>query len=84
MPKAKPLPSAREVVARNLRLIRRAKSLSQENVALEAGISRPYVSSVERSAINASLDQLEMIAKAVGVPLHDLTNPKLFPDLDGS
>lgn len=82
MPKPKPPLSPREIVSRNLRMVRSAKNLSQEMVALEAGVSRGYVSRIERGDINASIDQLDLIAKAVGVPLHDLVNPKLFQSLD--
>jgi transcriptional regulator with XRE-family HTH domain len=75
MPKPKPALSIREVLSRNLRRARRMKELSQEAVALEAGVTRTYLSSVELGTVNPSLDKLEALAKAVGVPLHDLINP---------
>lgn len=81
MPKPTSPPSSREIVSRNLRLVRSAKNLSQEEVALAAGVSRGYVSRVERGDLNPSFDQMDMIAMAVGVPLHDLINPKLFQAL---
>lgn len=84
MPKTKPSPSTREVVARNLRLVRLTKNLSQEQVALAAGIGRSYLSKLERNTINFSVDQLDALAKAVGVPVIDLVNPNLSPDWDGT
>jgi transcriptional regulator with XRE-family HTH domain len=82
MPKTKPPLSAREVFARNLRRARRMKDLSQEALALEAGVTRAYLSRVERAVVNVSIDNLEALAKAVRVPLCDLIDPAQFPDLD--
>lgn len=75
MPKTKPPLNLRQVLARNLRRARRMRELSQEAVAFEAGVTRTYLSSVELGTVNPSLDKLEALAKAVGVPLHDLINP---------
>lgn len=41
----------REVFARNLKAARRAKGLSQEELAHEAGIDRTYISSLELAYI---------------------------------
>lgn len=82
MPKPKPPPTAREVFARNLRLIRRLKELTQDELALEAEVDRAYVSRVERGATNISLDNAEALAKAVGVPLKDLVDPDKFQGLE--
>jgi len=48
MSKASKPMSAREVFARNLGQTRRLKNLSQEALALQAGLSRTYLSEVER------------------------------------
>ena len=82
MPKALPQQTAREVFARNLRRARRLKDVSQESLALEAEISRAYLSRVERGTINISIDNADLLAKAVGVPLHDLVDPAKFQGLD--
>jgi len=82
MPKPKPPLTARQVFARNLRRVRRLKDLTQESLALEAEVPRAYVSRVERGAINISIDNAEVLAKAVGVPLRDLVDPDKFPDID--
>jgi transcriptional regulator with XRE-family HTH domain len=78
MPKAKPSLTSREVFARNLRRARRLKDVTQEGLALEAGVPRGYLSRVERGTINISIDNADALARAIGVPLHDLVNPANF------
>jgi transcriptional regulator with XRE-family HTH domain len=58
----------RDILARNLRLLRAQKSMSQETLAFESGINRTYLSDVERSIRNVSLDNISRLAKALGVP----------------
>lgn len=58
------------------------KDLSQESLALEAEISRAYLSRVERGTINISIDNADVLAKAVGVALHDLVDPAKFQGFD--
>lgn len=52
----------REVVARNLRRLRHAKGLSQEELADRAGINRNYVGMLEREQHAATVDVLEKLA----------------------
>lgn len=82
MPKTKPTPTAREVFARNLRRARRLKDITQEALALDAGVPRAYLSRVERGTINISMDNADALSRALGVPLHDLVNPTKFAELD--
>lgn len=82
MSKAKPIPTAREIFARNLRRARRLKEVTQEGLALEAGVSRAYLSRVERGTINISFDSAEALSKAIGVSLRDLVDPLQFQGLD--
>lgn len=58
----------RETLARNIRLLRAEKGLSQEALAFDSGINRTYVSDVERGIRNISLDNISRLAKALGVP----------------
>jgi transcriptional regulator with XRE-family HTH domain len=58
---------SREVLARNLRVLRRAKGLSQEEVAHRAEIDRTYVSAIERCVYSVSLDVLDRLAAALDV-----------------
>jgi transcriptional regulator with XRE-family HTH domain len=57
----------RILFARNLRRERLARGLSQEALADLAGLHRTYVSSVERGERNIAIDNIERLAKALGV-----------------
>ncbi|HAE26613.1 MULTISPECIES: helix-turn-helix domain-containing protein [Hyphomonas] len=57
----------REVFAQNLRRLRRAKGLSQEELAYRADIDRTYVSLLERRVYSASIDTLAKLAEALEV-----------------
>jgi transcriptional regulator with XRE-family HTH domain len=61
--------SARERLARRLRLERASRGLSQEQLADLAGLHRTYVGSVERSERNVSLDNIEQLAKALDLDI---------------
>ena len=62
----------KDVFARNLRAIRRARGLSQEELAHRAGIDRTYVSSLERSVYSASIDVVDRLAKELDVDVCEL------------
>ena len=64
-PKKTAHPLLRRVGTR-LRLARQAKGLSQEAVALAAGLDRSYVSGLERGEFNVSLLVLAKLARAAG------------------
>jgi transcriptional regulator with XRE-family HTH domain len=57
----------RDVSAANLRRLRHAKGLSQDDLAYEAEISRSYLSQIEKGAFYASLKIVGKIAKTLGV-----------------
>jgi transcriptional regulator with XRE-family HTH domain len=57
----------RDVLARNMRRLRAVRGLSQEDLAYESDINRTYLSSVERSERNVSIDNIARIAKALGI-----------------
>ena len=62
----------RDVLATNLRLLRRARGLSQEELAHRTDIDRTYVSALERSVYAAGIDVLDRLAKALDVEAADL------------
>lgn len=66
---------AREFLAANVRLLRGALGYSQEELAFEAGLHRTFVAHVERRARNISLDNVERLAIALKVPVHELLMP---------
>jgi transcriptional regulator with XRE-family HTH domain len=62
----------RDVLARNMRRLRAARKLSQEALAHECGINRTYLSGVERSERNVSIDNIARIARGLKVKAHVL------------
>ena len=55
----------RDVFATNLRRLRNARGLSQDDLAYEAGVSRSYLSQLEKGAFYASLKIIGRLAKAL-------------------
>ena len=64
--------SARERFARSLRAAREVRGLSQEELAGRAGLHRTYVSSIERCERNITIDNMERLARAIGLDVVDL------------
>ncbi len=65
----------RDVLALNLRRLRQAKGLSQEELAHQAEIDRTYVSALERSVYAAGIDVVDRLARVLGVEAADLLKP---------
>ena len=68
--------SARDRVARHMRALRADQGISQEALAAKVELHRTYIGSIERSERNASLDNIERIAHALGVDVCDLLSPE--------
>ena len=62
----------REVLALNLRKVRQAKGLSQEELAHRAKIDRTYISALERGVYAASIEVVDRLARGLGVEAADL------------
>lgn len=77
-----PKTSARQIFASNLRRYRRVREISQEELALNAHMSRSYVSGIERGERNVSIDNMGVLADALGVALKDLVDPDLFSSVE--
>jgi transcriptional regulator with XRE-family HTH domain len=58
----------------NVKRLREAQSLSQEELADRAGLHRTYISQVERAVKNPTVQSLDRIARALGVPLAELVS----------
>lgn len=56
-----------QLLGANVRRHRRLKGLSQERLALDAGMERSYVSDLERGTRNPSVRALGRLAEALGV-----------------
>jgi transcriptional regulator with XRE-family HTH domain len=57
----------REIFAANLRRIRHEKGFSQDDLALEAGISRSYLSQLEKAEFYASLKIIGQISDVLEI-----------------
>jgi transcriptional regulator with XRE-family HTH domain len=57
----------RQVFAVNLRRLRHAKGLSQEDLAYEAGVNRSYMSKLEKGASYPGLEIIGKLAAVLGV-----------------
>jgi transcriptional regulator with XRE-family HTH domain len=57
----------RDIFATNLRRLRNAKGLAQDDLAYEAEVSRSYLSQLEKGAFYASLKIVGKLADALGV-----------------
>ncbi len=64
------------VVAENVRALRLAADLSQEELAHEAGLDRTYVSQVERRRRNVTVVVLARIAAALNISPDKLLAPR--------
>jgi len=64
--------AARLRLSENLKRIRASQGLSQEALADRAGLHRTYTSQVERRIVNASLDNIVLLARALGVDVSEL------------
>ena len=56
----------RQVFATNLRRLRNAKGISQDDLAYEAGISRSYLSQLEKGSFHVSIKVIGKLAKSLG------------------
>lgn len=59
-------------IGQNLRKIRERKAVTQEQLALDAGLNRAYVGYIERGERNPSTDTLVKVARALKVSPKDL------------
>jgi transcriptional regulator with XRE-family HTH domain len=63
---------ASTLIARNIRRLRVARALSQEMLAVDAGIDRTYVSRLERGLENPTVTVLEKLARAFSSNIEEL------------
>lgn len=58
----------KHVLAQNVRLLRDAMGISQDELAHRSGLHRTYVGGIERGERNISLSSLSKLSAALGVP----------------
>jgi transcriptional regulator with XRE-family HTH domain len=61
-----------EEVGKRIQNIRKSKGLSQEKLALNAGMDRTYLAGIESGKRNATIVTLEKIVIALGVEMKDI------------
>jgi transcriptional regulator with XRE-family HTH domain len=55
-----------------VRELRQARGYSQEELAERSGLHRTYISSLERGQRNVGIDNVRVLAEALGVPTANL------------
>jgi transcriptional regulator with XRE-family HTH domain len=66
------LQAGRRLLARNLRRLRLARELTQDELADEAGVRQALISELESGKIDVRFDTLQRIAAALGAKLAEL------------
>lgn len=64
----------KQQLGKRIQRLRMARGWSQEVLAEIAGLHRNYIGHVERVEVNAGLVNLEKIARAFGISVHELLN----------
>ncbi len=64
--------SVTEKFGQQIKTLRKARNLSQEDLAELCGLDRTYISGIERGIRNVSLRNIEVLAHALEVTLADL------------
>ena len=64
--------AARHLLARNLRRLRRAQRMTQEQLANAAGLRQALISELEASKLDVRIDTLSRLAVALKATMADL------------
>ena len=62
----------REILAKNLRRLRREQGVTQEVLAQRTELTQTYLSQVESGKRNISVDNISLLANALGVSIDAL------------
>lgn len=63
---------AQKILAWNIRKQRVLRGISQEKLAMEAGVERAYFGKLERGSENVTVAIVDAIATALGIPVAEL------------
>jgi transcriptional regulator with XRE-family HTH domain len=72
MAKARKPGGLQGIIAENIKRLRLARDISQEELAEVSGYHRTYVGMIERGERNISIATLEALAGSLGVEPHEL------------
>ncbi|MBV7329218.1 helix-turn-helix domain-containing protein [Chloroflexi bacterium TSY] len=61
-----------EKFGHRIRVLRKERGLSQEQLAERSGLDRTYISGIERGVRNVALRNIEALAQALNVSISDL------------
>lgn len=64
----------RRAFADTVRILRARKGLSQENLALQAGVSRTYMGAMERERHTPTLERIFLLLPALGVTFEEFAH----------
>lgn len=67
--------TARNLIARNVRALRAARGMTQEDLAGAAEIDRSYISEIENERFSVSADMVEKLANVFGVEIFEMFHP---------
>ena len=70
-----PSSNAKQILADNVRRLRLSAGLSQEELAARADLHRTYISSIERAQRNVTLENIFVLADALGTTPATLVAP---------
>ena len=68
--------AARRILARNVRRVRLAREMSQEELAYAADLSQDQISDIENAKHSVTLDNIQRLAFALNMRVADLLDDK--------
>ena len=66
-------------IGQRIRIIRKEKNLSQENLSEKAGVGIDYISNLETKGSNIKIDTLEKIITALNITPSELFESRITP-----
>ena len=64
--------SLREILSKNIRKYREDRHFSMEELSLLLEVDNSYISKLEKSTVNITIDKLEKLAQILGIEVVDL------------
>lgn len=64
--------SIREILSKNIRKYREDSHFSMEELSLLLEVDNSYISKLEKSKVNITIDKLEKLAQILGIEVVDL------------